>query len=81
MTTVVTKLADRALLLAEDPVPDEEAATAELYALAAGDAQPGAVLLAALRLVGERGRAAGGGTPTLQTGRAARLLVLAFERL
>ena len=81
MTTVVTKLADRALLLAEDPIPDEDAAAAELYAIAAEDAQPGAVLLAALRLVGERGRAAGDGAPTLQTGRAARLVVLAFERV
>jgi hypothetical protein len=78
--TVVTELADQALLLAEDPIPDEEAAAAELSALAAREPDPGTALLAALRLVGERGRAAGDGQPTLQTGRAARLLVLAHER-
>jgi hypothetical protein len=80
MTTVATNLADRALLLAEDPVPDEAAAAAELCALAAEDPEPDKVLLAALRLVGERGRAAGAGLPSLHTGRAARLLVGALDQ-
>jgi hypothetical protein len=78
--TVPTGLADRALLLAEDPVPNEAAAAAELQALAAQDPEPHRVLLAALRLVGERGRAASPGGPSLQTGQAARLLVIALEQ-
>jgi hypothetical protein len=80
MTIVVTRLADRALLLAEDPVPNEAAAAAELSALAAQDPEPDRVLLAAVHLVGGRGRAAGEGTPSLQTRRAARLLVLALDQ-
>lgn len=80
MTTVATKLADRALLLADDPFPDYAAAAEELRAIAAQDPEPETALLAALRLVGERGRAAGAGPPSLRTGRAARLLVIALDQ-
>jgi hypothetical protein len=80
MTAIAATLADRALLLAEDPLPDEDAAAVELAALAGQDPQPASALLAALRLVGERGRATSAGSPSIQTGRAARLLVVALGR-
>jgi hypothetical protein len=75
---ITSELADRALLLAMDPVPNDRAAAAELRRLAAGVTEPGVALLAAMDVAWRRvGDLAGERLEV--AGRALMLLVMAID--
>jgi hypothetical protein len=77
--TLVLALAERALLLAQDPVPNDAAAAAELRRLVGHAPAPGSILLAAMTAAWDRVEDLSGDGLVL-AGRALLLLGMAIDQ-